>query len=49
MYTLFARAIRGQKSDHPTFDTAVNLHRMIDAIRQASDSGKEVSVSSSSS
>jgi predicted dehydrogenase len=47
MYTLFARAIRGEKSDHPTFDRAVNLHRLIDAMREASDSGKEVTFSSS--
>jgi predicted dehydrogenase len=44
MYTLFARAIRGEKSDHPTFGTAVGLHRLIDAIRQASETGREVAV-----
>jgi predicted dehydrogenase len=42
MYTLFARAIRGEKSDHPTFATSVTLHRLIDAIRQASETGREV-------
>jgi predicted dehydrogenase len=44
MYTLFARAIRGGEDDQPTFETAVDLHRLVDAIKQASDSGREVSV-----
>ena len=35
MYTLFAQAIRSGKSQQPTFETAVDLHRLIDAIRQA--------------
>jgi predicted dehydrogenase len=42
MYTLFAQAIRDGKSCQPTFDTAVELHHLIDAIRQASDSGREI-------
>ncbi len=42
MYALFAQAIRDGKSDQPTFETAVDLHRLIDAIRQASDDGREV-------
>jgi len=47
MYTLFAQAIRNQaggasKSLHPTFATAVELHRLVDAIKQASDDGREV-------
>ena len=42
MYTLFAQAIRSGKSQQPTFETAVDLHRLIDAIRQASDGGCEV-------
>jgi predicted dehydrogenase len=42
MYTLFARAIRGGLSHQPTFETAVDLHRLVDAIRQASDDGREV-------
>ena len=42
MYTLFAGAIRGGGSQQPTFDTAVELHRLVDAIKQASDSGREV-------
>jgi predicted dehydrogenase len=42
MYTLFARAIRSGKSDQPNFATAVELHRLVDTIKQASDSGREV-------
>ena len=42
MYTLFARAIRGGKTHHPTFATAVELHRLVDATKQASDNGREV-------
>jgi predicted dehydrogenase len=44
MYALFARAIRDQTSRHPTFDTAGDLHRLVDAIKQASDTGREVTV-----
>ena len=44
MYTLFARAIRGSESRQPTFETALDLHRLIDAIRQASDSGREATL-----
>jgi predicted dehydrogenase len=46
MYALFAEAIRTGKSAKglPTFDTAVDLHRFLDTIRQSSDTGKEVSV-----
>src|SRR5712692_9067763 len=42
MYTLFARAIHGGESRQPTFETAVDLHRLVDAIKQASDNGREV-------
>jgi predicted dehydrogenase len=42
MYALFAQAIRDGKSHQPTFETAVDLHRLIDAARQSSDSGCEV-------
>ena len=47
MYTLFARAIRDPairngKSRQPNFATAVELHRLVDAIKQASDNGREV-------
>jgi predicted dehydrogenase len=41
MYTLFARAIRDRKSHQPNFETAVELHRLVDAIKQASDNGRE--------
>ena len=41
MYTLFARAIRGEASRPPDFDTAVELHHLVDAIKQASDTGGE--------
>jgi predicted dehydrogenase len=41
MYTLFAQAIRGGGSRQPTFETAVELHRLIDVITQASDNGRE--------
>jgi len=44
LYSGFAHAIRTGQSRQPTFDTAVELHRLIDAIRQASDTGQEVSL-----
>jgi predicted dehydrogenase len=44
MYTLFAKAIRDGNSRQPTFETAVELHRLIDAVRQASDDGREVTL-----
>jgi predicted dehydrogenase len=47
MYALFAqairdRAIRDGENHQPTFDTAVELHRLIDAIKEASDNRREV-------
>src|SRR5271165_2128005 len=42
MYTLFVRAIRDGNSRQPTFATAVDLHRLVDSIEQASDNGREV-------
>src|SRR6516162_4653430 len=42
MYTLFARAIRNGESHQPNFATAVELHRLVDVIKQASDSGQAV-------
>jgi len=42
MDTLFARAIRDGEIRQPNFSTAVELHRLVDAIKQASDSGREV-------
>ncbi len=44
MYALFGQAIRGGGSDQPTFDTAVELHRLIDAIRQSSDDGCRITL-----
>jgi len=44
MYTLFAEAVRAGKNRLPTFDTAVDLHRFIDTIKQASDTGRELPV-----
>src|SRR3984893_11424327 len=47
MYTLFAKAtrdgtIRDGEARPPDFATAVELHRLVDAIKQASDDGREV-------
>ena len=44
LYALFAEAIRTGQSRLPTFDTAVELHRFIDTINQASDTGRELLV-----
>lgn len=44
LYALFAEAIRTGQSRLPTFETAVNLHRFIDTIKQASDMGCELPV-----
>lgn len=46
MYSLFAEAIRTGKTPErlPTFDTAVELHRFLDTIRQSSDTGRELEV-----
>ena len=41
MNTLFARAIHDGESRQPTFETAVDLHRLVDAIKAASDDGRE--------
>ncbi len=46
MYTLFAQAIRNRATGdgvnrQPDFATAVELHHLVDAIKQASDSGRE--------
>ncbi len=45
MYALFAEAIRTGENRLPTFDTAVDLHRFLDTIKEASDSGRELPVS----
>ncbi|NQW22388.1 MAG: Gfo/Idh/MocA family oxidoreductase [SAR202 cluster bacterium] len=44
MYALFAEAIRTGQSRLPTFDTAVDLHRFLDTIKEASDTGRELPV-----
>jgi predicted dehydrogenase len=45
MYMRFAQAIRNQARDsashQPTFETAVDLHRLVDAIKEASDGRRE--------
>lgn len=40
MYSAFAQAIRGGDRSQPTFETAVDLHRLIDAIAQSSKTGR---------
>ena len=42
MYALFAAAIRTGQSRVPTFDTAVDLHRFIDTIKQRVGDGPGV-------
>ncbi|MPZ41835.1 MAG: gfo/Idh/MocA family oxidoreductase [Betaproteobacteria bacterium] len=44
MYTRFAEAIRSGENRLPTFDTAVELHRFLDTIKQASDTGRTLPV-----
>jgi predicted dehydrogenase len=44
MYSRFAQAIRSGAAQQPNFETAVDLHRLVDAIRQASDDGREAIV-----
>jgi len=44
MYTLFARAIRGGKTGQPTFATAVELHRLVDTIKRASNERHDASL-----
>ena len=44
MYALFAEAIRTGRNRAPTFDTAVGLHRFIDTLKEASDTGRELPV-----
>ena len=45
MYALFADAIRTGQNRLPTFNDAVDLHRFLDTIKRASDTGQEQSVS----
>ena len=49
LYYLFGQAIQGQsvqenKQPYPDFDTAVELHKIIDAIRQSAEEGKAAKV-----
>jgi hypothetical protein len=44
MYALFAKAIRGGKGALPNFDTAVELHRLVDGIKQGSETERQVLV-----
>lgn len=44
MYALFAEAVRTGENRLPTFDVAVDLHRFLDTIRQASEEGRELPV-----
>ena len=44
MYALFAEAIRTGQNRAPDFDVAVDLHRFVDTLKQASDSGRELPV-----
>ena len=44
LYTLFAEAIRTGQANLPTFDTAVGLHRFLDTVKRASDTGQEQAV-----
>jgi predicted dehydrogenase len=44
MYDQFGKGIHGEDSYYPDFDTAVELHVLIDAIRQSSDEGRVVDV-----
>ena len=43
LYYLFGEAIRSEDQRHPGFDTAVELHDLVDVIRQASDGERAVS------
>jgi predicted dehydrogenase len=44
MYAQFARRIRNGGGDLPDFATAVDLHRLVDAIQAASDTGSTVTI-----
>jgi len=48
LYSQFAKSVRGDRGDYPDFETAVELHRLLDAVRQASDSGAVTVVSGAS-
>ena len=44
MWGRFADAIRNDKTFEPDFDTAVSLHRLVDAIQRASDTGQSQTI-----
>jgi predicted dehydrogenase len=44
MYDQFGKGILGEESSYPDFDTAVELHILIDAIRKSSDENREIEV-----
>ena len=44
MYALFAEAIRTGQNRAPDFDVAVDLHRFVDRLKEASDTGRELPV-----
>jgi predicted dehydrogenase len=46
LYTRFARAIRSSdvSPSNATFETAVDLHRLIDAMRDSSEQGRQIRV-----
>ena len=44
MYSLFTEAVRTGRNRLPNFDTAVDLHRFIDTIQEASATGRELPV-----
>jgi predicted dehydrogenase len=44
MYALLAEAVRTGQNRAPTFETAVELHQFIDAIKQASDTKRELAL-----
>jgi predicted dehydrogenase len=41
---MFGEAIRGQGERQPDFDTAVDLHRLVDALRRSSETKQAVAV-----
>ena len=44
LYYMFGEAIRGQGARQPDFDTAVDLHHLVDAIRRSSETKQTVTI-----
>ena len=44
LYYMFGQAIQGSKQAYPDFDTAVELHKFIDALRQSAKDGNAARV-----